>query len=64
MRLFLAFGVLGGTLLAFLGGLYVAARAMRPIAGLTRAAREVARTRDPDITLPKPRANDEVSDLA
>jgi two-component system, OmpR family, sensor kinase len=64
VRLFLAFGVLGGTLLAFLAGLYVAERAMRPIAGLTRAAREVARTRDPDITLPKPRANDEVSDLA
>jgi two-component system, OmpR family, sensor kinase len=64
VRLFLAFGVLGGTLLAFLGGLYVAERAMRPIAGLTRAAREVARTRDPDIKLPKPRANDEVSDLA
>ena len=33
VRLFLAFGVLGGTLLAFLGGLYVAERAMRPIAG-------------------------------
>jgi len=64
VRLFLAFGVLGGTLLAFLAGLYVAERAMRPIAGLTRAAREVARTRDPDITLPKPQANDEVSDLA
>jgi signal transduction histidine kinase len=64
VRLFLAFGVLGGTLLAFLGGLVVAKRAMRPIAGLTRAAREVARTRDPDITLPKPHANDEVSDLA
>ena len=64
VRLFLAFGVLGGTALAFLAGLYVAQRAMRPIAGLTRAAREVARTRDPDITLPKPRANDEVSDLA
>jgi two-component system, OmpR family, sensor kinase len=64
VRLFLGFGVLGGTLLAFLGGLYVAERAMRPIAGLTRAAREVARTRDPDIKLPKPRANDEVSDLA
>jgi two-component system, OmpR family, sensor kinase len=64
VRLFLAFGVLGGTLLAFFAGLYVAERAMRPIAGLTRAAREVARTRDPDITLPKPRANDEVSDLA
>ena len=64
VRLFLGFGVFGGTLLAFLGGLLVAKRAMRPIAGLTRAAREVARTRDPDITLPKPQANDEVSDLA
>ncbi len=64
VRVFLAFGVFGGTVLAFLGGLYVARRAMRPIAGLTRAAREVARTRDPDVTLPKPRANDEVSDLA
>ncbi len=64
VRLFLAFGVAGGTLLAFLAGLLVARRAMRPIAGLTRAAREVARTRDPDIRLPKPEANDEVSDLA
>ena len=64
VRLFLGLGVLGGTLLAFLGGLLVAKRAMRPIAGLTRAAREVARTRDPDITLPKSHANDEVSDLA
>jgi two-component system, OmpR family, sensor kinase len=64
VRVFLAFGVLGGTALAFLGGLLVARRAMRPIAGLTRAAREVARTRDPDVTLPAPRANDEVADLA
>ena len=64
VRLFLAFGVMGGTMLAFLGGLLIARRGMRPIAGLTRAAREVARTRNPDITLPKPRANDEVSDLA
>ena len=64
IRLFLGFGVLGGTLLAFIAGLYVAQRAMRPIAGLTRAAREVARTRDPDVTLSKPRANDEVADLA
>ncbi len=64
VRLFLGFGVMGGTMLAFLGGLLVARRGMRPIAGLTRAAREVARTRNPDITLPKPRANDEVADLA
>jgi two-component system OmpR family sensor kinase len=64
VRVFLALGVLGGTLLAFLAGLWVAQRAMRPIAGLTRGAREVARTRDPDVTLPRPEANDEVSDLA
>ena len=36
-------------------GLSVARRAMRPIAGLTQAAREVARTRDPARALPKPR---------
>ena len=64
VRLFLAFGVLGGTGLAFLGGLVVARRAMRPISGLTKAAREVARTRDPDVRLPKPLARDEVSELA
>ncbi|MGI8945456.1 MAG: ATP-binding protein [Thermoleophilaceae bacterium] len=64
VRLFLGLGVLGGTLLAFLAGLAVARRAMRPIAGLTRAAREVARTRDPTIELPKPYANDEVADLS
>jgi two-component system, OmpR family, sensor kinase len=64
VRLFLGFGVLGGTALAFLGGLLVARRAMRPISGLTRAAREVARTRDPAVRLPKPLANDEVSELA
>ncbi|MDQ4048213.1 MAG: HAMP domain-containing histidine kinase [Actinomycetota bacterium] len=64
VRLFLALGVIGGTVLAYLAGLAVARRAMRPISGLTRAAREVARTRDPGMTLPKPEANDEVADLA
>jgi signal transduction histidine kinase len=64
VRLSLGFGVVGGTALAFLGGLLVARRAMRPISGLTRAAREVARTRDPDVRLPKPLARDEVSELA
>jgi two-component system OmpR family sensor kinase len=64
VRLFLAFGVLGGTALAFLAGFLVARRAMRPIAGLTQAAREVARTRDPDVALPKPVAQDEVAELA
>jgi signal transduction histidine kinase len=64
VRLFLGFGVLGGTALAFLAGFLVARRAMRPIAGLTHATREVARTRDPDVALPKPVAQDEVAELA
>ena len=64
LRLFLALGVIGGTALAFLAGFAVARRAMRPIAGLTRAAREVARTRDPAKGLPEPQANDEVAELA
>jgi len=64
LHLFLALGVLGGTGLAFLAGFAVARRAMRPIAGLTRAAREVARTRDPGTSLPRPAANDEVAELA
>ena len=64
LHLFLALGILGGTGLAFLAGFAVARRAMRPIAGLTRAAREVARTRDPALTLPHPAANDEVAELA
>jgi two-component system, OmpR family, sensor kinase len=64
VRLFLGVGVLGGTVLAFLAGLAVARRAMRPITRLTSAAREVARTRDPVVTLPKPEASDEVSELA
>ena len=64
LHLFFALGVLGGTGLAFLAGFAVARRAMRPIAGLTRAAREVARTRDPSRRLPRPAANDEVAELA
>jgi signal transduction histidine kinase len=64
LHLFLALGVLGGTGLAFLAGFAVARRAMRPIAGLTQAASEVARTRDPAISLPKPEAKDEVAKLA
>jgi two-component system, OmpR family, sensor kinase len=62
--LFLAFGVVGGTVLAFLAGLALARRAMSPIANLTQAARGIARTRDPGVLLPKPEADDEVADLA
>ncbi len=64
LHLFLALGVLGGTGLAFLAGFAVARRAMRPIAGLTQAAQQVARTRDPAVSLPKSQAKDEVAHLA
>ena len=36
----------------------------RPVARLTTAAKEIARTRDPGVSLPKPEADDEVADLA
>jgi signal transduction histidine kinase len=64
IQLFLAIGVVGGTVLAFFAGLALARRAMRPIADLTQAAREIARTRNPGVSLPKPEADDEVADLA
>ena len=65
IRLFLTGGVLAGTLLALLAGLAIARRTMRPIAELTRVAKEVTRTRDPGVReLPKPDADDEVADLA
>jgi two-component system OmpR family sensor kinase len=65
VRFFLLMGVLIGTGAAFVAGFVVARRAMRPISGLTKAAREVARTRDPARTaLPRPAANDEIAELA
>jgi two-component system OmpR family sensor kinase len=64
LRVFLALGVLGGGALALLAGLAVARRAMEPIAGLTAAARRVAKTRDPEVDLPRLRADDEVADLS
>ena len=64
LRVFLALGVLGGGALALLAGLAVARRAMAPISGLTRAARRVAKTRDPEVDLPRLRADDEIADLS
>ncbi len=64
VRVFLAFGVLGGAALALLAGLAVARRAMRPIAELTATAREIAVTRDPSQRVPLPEANDEIAELA
>ena len=64
VRLSLGLGVLGGTFLALLAGLYVARRAMRPITELTDAAREIERTRDPTLRVPHPEADDEIAELA
>jgi two-component system, OmpR family, sensor kinase len=64
VKLFLAFGVLGGAALALLAGLATARRAMEPIAELTAATRDVARTRDPSVRIPRPEADDEVAELA
>jgi signal transduction histidine kinase len=62
--LFLACGVVGGTILAALAGLAVAGRAMRPISSLTAAARGIATTRDPSRRIPMPESEDEVAELA
>jgi signal transduction histidine kinase len=64
VRLFLILGVLGGSALSLLAGLAVARRAMSPIARLTGAAKDIARTRDPGVSMPMPEADDEVADLA
>jgi len=64
VKVFLAFGVLGGGLLALLAGLATARRAMEPISELTVAAREVERSRDPAVQIPRPDSDDEVAELA
>jgi signal transduction histidine kinase len=62
--LFIAAGVLCGTLLASLGGVAIAARAMRPISALTATARQIGATGDPSRHMPDPKADDEVGELA
>ena len=64
VELFLLVGVLAGAGLALLAGVAIARRAMAPIAELTGAAEQIARTRDPSGTMPQPVADDEVAELA
>jgi two-component system, OmpR family, sensor kinase len=64
VELFLLVGVLVGTGLALFAGMMIARRAMAPIARLTSAAEEIARTRDPSRVVPQSEAEDEVSELA
>ena len=62
--LFIAAGILGGTLLASLAGVAIAARAMRPISALTATARKISATGDPSQHMPDPKVEDEVGELA
>ena len=62
--LFIAAGVLGGTLLASFAGVAIASRAMRPVSSLTAAARKITETGDPSAHMPAPKADDEVGELA
>ncbi|MDX6631061.1 MAG: two-component system, OmpR family, sensor kinase, partial [Gaiellales bacterium] len=64
VKLFLGLGVLGGAALALLAGLATSRRAMEPIAELTAAAREIERTRNPSLKIPRPEADDEIAELA
>jgi two-component system, OmpR family, sensor kinase len=64
VELLLLLGVLAGTALALLAGIMIARRAMTPIAELTSAAAEIARTRDPSRRVPESLADDEVAELA
>jgi signal transduction histidine kinase len=60
----LGIGVLAGSLLALIAGLFVARRMLRPLAALTDAAREVSNRGDTTVSIPVPAKNDEVRDLA
>jgi signal transduction histidine kinase len=64
VELFLFLGVLAGSVFALIAGIAIARRAMSPIAALTAAASEIARTRDPSRRIPEPEADDEVAELA
>lgn len=54
---------IGATLIAAIGGVILSRRAMRPISGLTSTAGQIARTRDPDVSLAEPEGDDEVAEL-
>jgi signal transduction histidine kinase len=64
VQIFLVVGVLAGGVFALMAGLAIARRAMAPVAALTATTRDIATTRDPTQRVPRPAANDEVSELA
>ena len=56
-------GTLGASLLAGLAAAILSQRALNPLGRLTRAAGQIAATRDPEMTLPEPDGEDEVVEL-
>jgi signal transduction histidine kinase len=64
VELLLLLGVFAGAAFALLAGMMIARRAMAPIAELTHAAEQIARTRDPSLSVPRQKADDEVAELA
>jgi signal transduction histidine kinase len=64
VELLLLLGTFAGSAFALLAGIMIARRAMAPIAQLTSAAEEIARTRDSSRTIPQSQAQDEVAELA
>ena len=56
-------GILGASLLAGIVSTILSGRALRPLSRLTSAASEVARTRNPSLSLPEPDGEDEVVEL-
>ena len=64
VRLFLLFGVLFGSGLALALALALSRRALAPITRLTATARDIAKTGDPNRSVPIPDTEDEVAELA
>jgi len=56
-------GIVAATLIAAVGGVILSRRAMRPVSALTSAAGQIARTRDPEVSLREPEGDDEVAEL-
>ncbi len=64
VELLLLLGTFAGSAFALLAGIMIARRAMAPIAELTSAAEQIARTRDSSRKIPQPKAEDEVAELS
>lgn len=64
IQLLLILGTIGGAGIAFVGALWLAGRALRPVSELTATANAIARTGDGTKRLPIPSRRDELAELA